>query len=283
MLPDRIVDHLRCVIDAPDLEGTRYEVIGEIGRGGMGIVYLAQDHVLGRRVALKVLNSPWEARTLASLEHPGIVPVHDAGMLPDGRSYYAMKFVEGTRLDAFRGTAPPLADRLRIFVRICEPVAFAHSHNVIHRDLKPDNVILGAFGEVLVLDWGAAERVDAVASTIAGTRGYMPPEQLAGVTDARTDIYSLGKLLAYLLNSPDPKQLHAIAAKASDSEPKLRYSSVTELAEDVVRFLDGQAVAAYRESFVESAARWISRNRTLVALILAYVLTRSVIFFLARR
>jgi serine/threonine protein kinase len=119
----------------------------------MGIVYLVHDSTLGRKVALKVLNDPGEARTLASLEHPGIVPVHEAGALPDGRTYYAMKLVEGTRLDAYRASAPSLADRLRIFLRVCEPVAFAHSRGVIHRDLKPENIIIGAFGEVLVLDW----------------------------------------------------------------------------------------------------------------------------------
>ena len=140
MLSDRTVNHLRAVIDSPDLEGTRYEVIEEIGRGGMGVVYLAHDRVLERRIALKILNSPAEARTLAALEHPGIVPVHDAGALPDGRTYYAMKFVEGMRLDKFRETAPSLSDRLRVFVRICEPVAFAHSHALIHRDLKPEKV-----------------------------------------------------------------------------------------------------------------------------------------------
>ncbi len=100
MLSDRVMNHLRGVIDAPDLSGTRYELMKEIGHGGMGIVYLARDNVLGRSVALKILNSTEEARTLASLEHPGIVPVHDAGTLADGRVYYAMKFVQGTRLDA---------------------------------------------------------------------------------------------------------------------------------------------------------------------------------------
>ena len=192
MLSDRILHHLRSVIDAPNLEGTRYELIEEIGRGGMGVVYLARDKVLGRRVALKILTNPEEARTMASLEHPGIVPVHDAGALPDGRTYYAMKFVEGTRLDAFREPAPSLADRLRIFTRICEPVAFAHSRQVIHRDLKPENVMIGAFGEVLVLDWGTARRMEASVASVAGTRGYMAPEQMEGVTSTLTDIYSLG-------------------------------------------------------------------------------------------
>jgi eukaryotic-like serine/threonine-protein kinase len=283
MLSDRVLHHLRTVIDAPFLEGTRYEVIEEIGRGGMGVVYLARDTVLGRKVALKILNRPEEARILASLEHPGIVPVHDAGALPDGRTFYAMKFVEGTRLDTFCETAPSLSDRMRVFVRICEPVAFAHSRNVIHRDLKPENVMIGAFGEVLVLDWGIAGRMGASVTTIGGTKGYIAPEQSAGITSPQTDIYSLGKVLEYLLTPRDPKPAIAIAAKAAHPDPQLRYSSVVELAEDAMRFLDSYAVLAYHESLFERGARWISRNKTLAVLILTYILVRAAIFFLAKR
>jgi eukaryotic-like serine/threonine-protein kinase len=176
MLSDRVLDHLCNVIDAPDLSGTRYRLIRQIGRGGMGNVYLAHDSALGRDVALKIVNSTEEARTLASLEHPGIVPVHDIGTLPDGRLYCAMKFVPGTRLDGYLFTGPTLTDRMRTFLRICEPVAFAHSRGVIHRDLKPENIMLGAFGEVLVLDWGIARRLEAPGATVGGTRGYMAPD-----------------------------------------------------------------------------------------------------------
>jgi len=283
MLPDHVLEHLRNVIEAPDLEGTKYEVIEELGRGGMGVVYLARDRVLGRNVALKVSSSPEEARTLAALEHPGIVPVHDAGTLPDGRAWCAMKFVDGTRLDAFRNAGNSLADRMRIFTRVCEPVAFAHSQNVIHRDLKPANIVIGAFGEVLVLDWGAGGKIDLLSETSAGTAGYMPPEQRMGTNNEGTDIYALGRLLDYLLDRNDPKPAHAIAARAADPDPARRYSSVAELAREVTRFLDREAVEAYRESLYERAARWMSRNRTLVALILTYLCARTAIFFLARR
>jgi len=283
MLSDRVLDHLRGVIEAPDLSGTRYELIEEIGRGGMGVVYLAHDTALGRKVALKILNGNQEARTLASLEHPGIVPVHDAGTLPDGRAFCAMKFIQGTRLDAYCAAAPSLADRLRTFLRICEPVAFAHARGVIHRDLKPENVMLGAFGEVLVLDWGIAGRLDEAAATAAGTAGYMAPEQHAGITGPQTDMFSLGKVLAYLLVPADPKPVRAIAAKAAHADAALRYASVPALTEDVARFLDGRPVAAYRESPFESAARWISRNKTLAVLILTYLVVRSAIFFCTRR
>jgi serine/threonine protein kinase len=283
MLSDRVLDHLRGAIEAPDLSGTRYELMEEIGRGGMGIVYRAQDKALRRAVALKILNSGEEARILAGLEHPGIVPVHDAGTLPDGRAYYAMKYVKGTRLDDYRPTVPSLASRLRTFLSICEPVAFAHALGVIHRDLKPENVMIGAFGEVLVLDWGSAGRLGATPVTSAGTRGYMPPEQAEGITNAQTDIYSLGKVLQYLLRPADAKPVQAIAARACSDDAALRYSSVLELIAEVARFLDDQPVSAYRESPTERAARWFSRNKTLSILITTYLLLRAVIFFFTRR
>ena len=174
-LSDRTVAHLKHVAEWPDLVETKYGVLGEIGRGGMGTIYLAEDRVLGRRVALKVVSTGAsdpaaaarmlrEARVIARLEHPGIVPVHDAGTLPDGRMFYAMKRVDGRRLDevALDGGAS-LPDRLRVFQKVCEAVAFAHAHGVIHRDLKPENVMVGPFGEVLVMDWGVAKVLEEAA------------------------------------------------------------------------------------------------------------------------
>ncbi len=167
-LSDRALDRLRAGAAAPDLTGTGYRLIGAVARGGMGVVYAAEDVQLERRVALKVLDLPdasgtlterlvREARVLARLEHPGIVPVHDVGRLADGRVYYTMKFVEGRRLDGHMKGVDSVPDRLRIFLRICEAVAFAHARGVLHRDLKPTNVMVGPFGEVLVMDWGLAK------------------------------------------------------------------------------------------------------------------------------
>ena len=169
MISEAALDRLAGMLRAPDLSGTRYEIVAELGRGGMGIVYLARDTALDREIALKIVDrgaagtrsdSPdalaHEARILARLEHPGIVPVHDFGELPDGRVYYAMKRVRGDRLDRWLATGGDLAERLGVFLRICDAVAFAHAHAVVHRDLKPENVMIGEFGEVLVLDWGIA-------------------------------------------------------------------------------------------------------------------------------
>jgi len=157
-LSDKALERLRDGADTPDLAGTRYRLLGRVARGGMGVVYAAEDGKLQRRVALKVLDVPGtdgdlanrlirEARVLAALEHPGIVPVHDVGTLADGRVFYTMKFVEGNRLDKYIESVASFPDRLRIFLRICDAVAFAHARGVLHRDLKPANIMVGARSE----------------------------------------------------------------------------------------------------------------------------------------
>src|SRR6266568_9186902 len=164
-LSNAALERLRDAAETPDLAGTRYRLVERIARGGMGVVYAAEDERLQRRVALKVLDVPGadgdlanrlirEALVLARLEHPGIVPVHDVGTLNDGRVFYTMKFVQGQRLDQYIETVSSVTERLRLFLRICDAVAFAHAHGVLHRDLKPANIMVGSFGEVLVLDWG---------------------------------------------------------------------------------------------------------------------------------
>ncbi len=159
-LPDSVLRHLVKVAAEPDLTGTRYELLGVLGRGAMGVVYSVRDTTLERNVAIKVLHSGQlvigEARIVASLEHPGIVAIHETGVLADGRAYYTMRLVEGRSLDRHLETATPLSERLRVFQKICETVAFAHSRGVLHRDLKPANIMAGPFGEVIILDWGIA-------------------------------------------------------------------------------------------------------------------------------
>lgn len=150
-----------------------------------------------------------EAKFIARLEHPGIVPVHDAGVLPDGRVFYVMKLVRGERLDVW-AKGRELRERLRMFRRSCEAMAFAHAHEVLHRDLKPENVMVGAFGEALVMDWGLARSVSEAspAGLVMGTPAYMAPEQARGenVTSS-ADVYGLGAILYALLSgrAPGPK------------------------------------------------------------------------------
>jgi len=299
-LSDDKLDHLL------DIVGTKYAFVKELGRGGMGTVYLAEDRELDRLVAVKVLNTPdvtdglrermiREAQIIARLEHPGIVPVHDAGTLPDGRIFYAMKYVRGSRLDEYAAHGASLRDRLRKFQAVCDAVAFAHAHGVIHRDLKPQNIMIGSFGEVLVMDWGVAKiRVDSHQSavfntsdgTVIGTRNYMSPEQARGEIeiDERADIYSLGAVLKFLLiDQKARKPAKAIYFKAMAETPADRYASASELSADIGRLLDAEPVSAYRENALEKAGRWIGKNRFLVLLVLAYLLMRIFLIFTSRR
>jgi serine/threonine-protein kinase len=302
-LSDDRLNHLRNIVGNPDFSSTKYTFVKELERGGMGAVHLAEDTELDRLVAIKVLNTPEvtddlrnrmirEARIIARLEHPGIVPVHDVGTLPDGRIYYAMKFVRGSRLDEYAVQGASLRDRLRKFQAVCDAVAFAHAHGVIHRDLKPQNIMIGLFGEVLVLDWGVAKiktqmNADEHEGTIIGTRDYMSPEQARGEIDQldeRADIYSLGAVLDFLLKDQPKvsKAADAIRLKAMAREKESRYVSASELSADIGRLLDAEPVTAYRESALEKVGRWISKNRFLVLLVLAYLLMRIIFIFTSR-
>jgi eukaryotic-like serine/threonine-protein kinase len=303
-LSDAAVGHLRSMADRPDLGGTPYELAEEIARGGMGTVYRARDRRLDRDVALKVMNAPApapaevermrdEARILARLEHPGILPVHDLGTLPDGRLFYVMKLVRGRRLEEATASAT-LPARLRIFERICDAVAFAHAQGVVHRDLKPENVMVGPFGEVLVLDWGVAKRLDVPGTperqgTVLGTPGYMPPEQARGEMDRideRADVYALGAMLQLLMEpggaSGAPRALDAICARARAPRPEDRYRSVRDLAAEVERFLSALPVHAYPEGPVERVRRLAGKYRTPLLLVAAYLLMRIVLALVAR-
>ena len=343
-LSDDAVVRLRAAGELPDLSGTKYRLLEGVARGGMGAVFLAEDVTLGRRVALKTLHlsDPTgelaarmlrEAQIVARLEHPGIVPVHDVGRMGDGCVFYTMKYVQGARLDQHLGKVHSLADRLRIFLKICDAVAFAHTHGVLHRDLKPQNIMVGPFGEVLVMDWGLAkilagtaaepaaaagsgERlkpappkttpieqqpsgdsstqwgaapVDTAHGAVIGTPGYIAPEQALGETrklDQRTDVFSLGAVLAFLATEPGtrvPRPLAAICAKAMAHAPAERYDSALDLAADVARFLDGQPVTAYPESVFAKAGRLISRHRVAVLLALAYLIMRVLLLVLFGR
>ena len=309
-LSDDKLNHLRNVVSEPDFSATKYTFVKELGRGGMGVVCLAEDRELDRLVAIKVLNTPdvtddlrsrmvREAQIIARLEHPGIVPVHDVGTLPDGRIFYAMKYVRGSRLDEYAAQGAPLRDRLRKFQSVCDAVAFAHAHGVIHRDLKPQNIMIGSFGEVLVLDWGVAKLMSlrdeprsstvhqTMEGTVIGTRRYMSPEQARGEIeqlDERSDIYALGAVLYFLLDDQPKvsKAAGAICSKAMAEAKESRYTTASDLSTDIARLLDAEPVSAYRENVFERVSRWVGKNRFLVLLVLAYLLMRIFLIFTSR-
>jgi soluble lytic murein transglycosylase-like protein len=229
----------RPVIDPEALlvvDQAHYEVIREQGRGGLGRIFAARDLRLDREVAIKELliddqgaharRFVREATLTARLEHPGIVPVHEAGRWPDGKPFYTMKMVSGRSLRELIAERPTLAERLALLpnvIAVAETIAYAHNRRVIHRDIKPANVMVGQFGETVVIDWGLAKdltisdsdegagSVDAVRDgetargAVLGTPAYMPPEQASGEpVDERADVYALGGLLFHVLAGKPP-------------------------------------------------------------------------------
>jgi tetratricopeptide (TPR) repeat protein len=238
---------------APPASPSGFELIDEIGHGGMGVVYRARDTALDRDVAVKLLSERYpadspaaqrflsEARITGQLQHPGIPAVHQVGTLADGRPFLAMKLIKGSTLEAILKQRPdPSAERgrlLAIFVAVCQAVGYAHAHRVIHRDLKPANIMVGAFGEVQVMDWGLAKilgeqspaTMDALlaeqtraatqfsptpeagshtqAGSLVGTPAFIPPEQAIGQIERvneRSDVFGLGALLAVILTGQAP-------------------------------------------------------------------------------
>jgi serine/threonine-protein kinase len=229
----------------------RYELIGEVARGGMGVLLRARDALVGREVVIKLLRHEYrgvataerrflrEARVNGQLQHPGIVPVYDVGRFPDGRPFFTMRYVHGRTLDALLADRPhPAADRgrfLRLFEQVCQTVAYAHAKGVVHRDLKPLNVMASGFGQVRVLDWGLAkvlgERTprsadptmtipmhgpphDTAGGSAVGTPAYIAPEQAAGRHDAvdeRSDVFGLGGILCEILTGGPPYAGRSVA------------------------------------------------------------------------
>jgi serine/threonine protein kinase/Tfp pilus assembly protein PilF len=241
----------------PDRHFGGYAVLEKVGEGGRGVVYRVSDRELHRPLAVKVLRPELrdepdagrrfleEAQVMGQLQHPGIVPVHCLGQLPDGRPYFVMKLVQGQTLAELLAQRPAAADDrprwLAIFQQVCQAVAYAHSRGVIHRDLKPSNIMVGAFGEVQVMDWGLAKvlsteavspepargetdllvagaadtirtartgkGVSSADGLVVGTVAYMSPEQAQGQVeqlDRRADVFGLGAVLCELLTSRPP-------------------------------------------------------------------------------
>ncbi|HEY5926078.1 MAG TPA: serine/threonine-protein kinase [Kofleriaceae bacterium] len=274
----------------------RFEASGILGRGGMGEVRLYRDRRISRFVAYKVLrkaveNDPnyrsrflLEARVQGQLEHPSIVPVHDLGETEDGELYFSMKSVRGVTLkqaiDSIkRGDAPTYTRRrlLSAFASVCQAVDFAHTRGVVHRDLKPPNVMLGDYGEVYVLDWGIAkvmhrtetpltERVEVPggstntrAGLMLGTPKYMAPERKHDIANPQTDVYALGMILgeileAHVLQGIDP-ELEAIQLRAIALSPGDRYPTARALHDDLEHYLDGRRDLEMRKQLAEEHAR----------------------------
>jgi serine/threonine protein kinase len=311
-LSNQVVDRLRDVATWPDLEGSRYSGVRPLGSGGMGRVFAATDDTLGREVAIKISHAQVagadldarlqrEAQVLARLEHPGIVPVHDVGRLGDDRIFYVMKLVRGRTLADDQGACDSESATLAVFERVADAVAFAHAHGVVHSDLKPANIMVGPFGEVLVMDWGLATFLQAPPDdhVRAGTPGFMAPEQAAGSRDAHapaSDVYALGALLFWLFRRQTPpadpaavslalrthrpsmpRRLRAIILKCLALRPADRYAGAAGVVSDIARYRAGGAVEAMPETLLDRAARFGSRHLTIILLLGAYVLMRAVV------
>jgi serine/threonine protein kinase len=201
-----------------------------------------------------------------------------------------MKFVNGTRLDVYRGQTTSLSQVLRVFQSICDTVGFAHSRRVIHRDLKPENIMIGPFGEVLIMDWGVAKVLNGRNSephgVVIGTKAFMTPEQARGENNnvnIGSDIYSLGAILAFLIGPSAPRPLQAIFGKAMSANQADRYPTAAELSDEVARFLDGRPVQAYSENLAERASRFVAHNKMASILVLTYLALRLLFIFFSRR
>jgi WD40 repeat protein len=298
-------------IDARDIVGPqfhspdRYHIMGEHGRGGLGRVSRAHDRELGRDVAIKELISRnqvdeirflREALITARLEHPGIVPVHEAGRWPDGTPFYAMKLVSGRSLRDQIAERPTVDQRIGLLhhvIAVADAIAYAHGRNIIHRDLKPGNVIVGDFGETIVIDWGLAKDIKApddsssgvptgsppdrtadddltAAGSVLGTPAYMAPEQKRGEpVDQRADVFAIGAML-WELCSPrktlptNPTQRHRMLRRSGIDRDLVAIIDKALDPDPAGRYRDAGALAADLKAF-KSGARVGARSYSLYA------------------
>ncbi len=286
-----------------------YELLEEIGRGGQGVVFRARQKSLNRTVALKVISlGQWaskahlkrfrrEAEAAARLDHPCIVPIYEVDER-DGSCYFSMKFVEGGQLDEVTRRKPmPIRRAVELIAKVARTVHYAHEHGILHRDIKPGNILLDAKGEPHLTDFGLARLVESESSVthtldILGTPSYMPPEQAVGNNTAvsnATDVYGIGAVLYQLLTGHPPfaggatyetirllldteprqprqlnpkidRDLSTICLKCLEKDPKRRYSSALALAEDLQHWLRHEPILARRTGIFSRGKKWVRRN-----------------------
>src|SRR5213078_3737915 len=288
-----------------------YELLEEVGRGGQGVVFRARQKSLNRTVALKVISlGQWaskahlkrfrrEAEAAASLDHPSIVPIYEVGER-DGSCYFSMKFVEGGQLDeVVRRTPMSIRQAVELIAKVARTVHYAHERGILHRDIKPGNILLDAKGEPHLTDFGLARLVESESSVtqtldVLGTPSYMAPEQATGnnaAVSSATDVYGIGAVLYQLLTGQPPfaggatyetikllldteprqprllnpkidRDLSTICLKCLQKDSKRRYPSALALAEDLERWLKHEPILARHTGIFTRGRKWVQRNPT---------------------
>jgi TolB-like protein/predicted Ser/Thr protein kinase/Tfp pilus assembly protein PilF len=303
-----------------------YRLLEEIGRGGQGVVYRARQKSLNRTVALKVISlGPWtteahlkrfrrEAEAAASLEHPGIIPIYEVGER-EGSCYFSMKYVAGGQLDeVIRRESVSIRQAAELIAKVARTVHYAHEHGILHRDIKPGNILLDAKGNPLLTDFGLAGLIKAESTItrtleVMGTPSYMAPEQAGGEhakVNKATDVYGLGAVLYQLLTGHPPfaagtsyqtirllldteprqprlwnpkidRDLSTICLKCLEKDPERRFSSALALADDLERWLRHEPIQAKRSGFFMRAGKWVRRKPAIAGLIASLVALVAVI------
>jgi eukaryotic-like serine/threonine-protein kinase len=286
-------DESEARIDLDDVD--RYEQGTLVGRGAMGEVHEVRDRRLGRDVARKRMTADGsearfvrEASILGRLDHPGVVPLHDLGRLPDGSPFYTMRRIRGRSLAEAIVQATDREARMRLLrplLAAIETMAFVHQAGVVHRDLKPDHIFVGPFGEVQIVDWGLALVLGEGSDPVAGTEGFASPELRRGdAVDARTDVYSLGAILRAIVPPNAAPDLLAIAARAMEPDRERRYPDGQAFARDLEAWLDGRRVQAHEYTTRELLRRaaFAYRRRLAVAAIALVALAAVAVVLSAR-
>src|SRR5215471_9683607 len=288
-----------------------YELLEEVGRGGQGVVFRARQRSLNRIVALKVIGlGQWatqahlkrfrlEAEAAASLDHPCIMPIYEVGER-DGQCYFSMKFIEGGQLDEVVTRSPmSIRQAVELVAKVARTVHYAHERDILHRDIKPGNILLDKKGEPHLTDFGLARLVESESTItrtveVLGTPSYMAPEQAAGNNiklSRATDVYGVGAVYYQLLTSHPPfaggttyetikllledeprpprlwnpkvdRDLSTICTKCLEKDPIRRYSSALGVAQDLERWLRHEPILARRTGVIGRGKKWLQRNPT---------------------